>query len=54
MSETRTWSLPAIWASGIVGCCVCAAKASISEGVATKFAKVTAESYPKTRPDPIR
>jgi hypothetical protein len=36
--------LPAICASGIVGCCVWTAKASSSDGVAMKFANVTAES----------
>ncbi|HET7467504.1 MAG TPA: hypothetical protein VFL29_12645 [Candidatus Dormibacteraeota bacterium] len=43
-SETSTWSLPAIWASGIVGCWEWIANASSRFGVATKFANVTAES----------
>jgi hypothetical protein len=52
--DSRTWSLEATCFKGTVGRTAWMANASHSAGVATKLAKVAAESYPKERSDPIR
>src|SRR5260370_32974614 len=53
-SERKTWSLDAMYLSWMLGNTECTANASTRFGVATKFAKVAAASYPNDRPDPIR
>src|SRR6266849_11039194 len=54
MSDRKTWSFDAMLLSGMVGIAEWTAKASLRLGVATKFPKVAAASYPKERPEPIR
>src|SRR5260370_28634045 len=53
-SERKTVSLDAMYLSWMLGNTECTANASTRFGVATKFAKVAAASYPNDRPDPIR